>query len=192
MILSGDQIQKRLGKDIVIEPFDPEQLNPNSYNLSLHEELIVYEEVVLDMAKANRVRRLSIPPEGLILSPNQLYLGRTEERTETHNLVPMIEGRSSVGRLGLFVHVTAGFGDVGFSGYWTLEMFAVQPVRIFSHVPICQIFYHEITGEIVEYASKYQHNRDIQPSLLFQELAPDAAEDSDQLRFDFGVERSGG
>ena len=190
MILSGDEIQKRLGTDVVIEPFDPKQINPNSYNLTLHDELMVYEEVVLDMAKANRVRRVPIPEEGLILSPNQLYLARTVERTETHNLVPMIEGRSSVGRLGLFVHVTAGFGDVGFSGYWTLEMFAVQPVRIFPHVPICQIFYHEITGEIVEYSSKYQHNTDIQPSLLFQELSPDEEEDDDQLRFDFGTERS--
>ena len=108
---------------------------------------MVYEEVVLDMAKANRVRRIDdSADEGLVLSPNQLYLGRTVERTETHNLVPMIEGRSSVGRLGLFVHVTAGFGDVGFCGYWTLEMFAVQPVRIYPGVPICQIFYHEISG----------------------------------------------
>ncbi len=190
MILAGSQIQDRLGTDIVIDPFDPKRLNPNSYNLTLHDELMVYEEVVLDMAKANRVRRVSIPDEGLVLSPNQLYLGRTAERTETHHLVPMIEGRSSVGRLGLFVHVTAGFGDVGFCGYWTLEMFAVQPVRIYPHVPICQIFYHEITGDITEYDSKYQHNHDIQPSLLFQELAPERGEDEAQLVLDFGAERS--
>ena len=112
------------------------------------------------------------------MSPHQLYLGRTVERTETHNLVPMIEGRSSIGRLGLFVHVTAGFGDVGFSGYWTLEMFAVHPVRIYPGIPICQIFYHELTGEITEYASKYQNNHDIQPSLLFQELNPESAEET--------------
>ena len=170
MILSGKEIQKRLDSDILIEPFEESNLNPNSYNLSLHSELMVYEEVVLDMAKENRVRRVEIPPHGLVLSPNQLYLGRTAEKTTTHNLVPQIEGRSSVGRLGLFVHVTAGFGDVGFSGYWTLEMFAVQPVRIYPGIPICQIFYHEITGDVTEYASKYQHNRDIQPSLLYEEL----------------------
>ncbi|MCA9236447.1 MAG: dCTP deaminase, partial [Planctomycetales bacterium] len=127
MILTGQAIAERLGNDIKIEPYEPSRLNPNSYNLTLHDELIVYEEVVLDMVKDNRVRRVTIPDEGLVLSPNQLYLGRTVERTETHNLVPQIEGRSSVGRLGLFVHVTAGFGDVGFCGYWTLEMFAVQP-----------------------------------------------------------------
>ena len=113
------------------------------------------------------------------------------ERTETHNLVPMIEGRSSIGRLGLFVHVTAGFGDVGFCGYWTLEMFAVQPVAIYPGVPICQIFYHEIGGDITEYASnKYQHNADIQPSLLFKELNPNSEADPPR-KLDFGLEQPG-
>jgi dCTP deaminase len=188
MILSGQEIQRRLGGDIVIEGYDPARLNPNSYNLTLHDELMVYEEVVLDLAKPNRVRRLTIPEEGIVLSPNQLYLARTVERTTTHNLVPQIEGRSSIGRLGLFVHVTAGFGDVGFSGFWTLEMFAVQPVRIYAGVPICQIFYHQVTGEITEYASKYQHNRDIQPSLLFEELRRGDEADP-QLPLNFGMER---
>ena len=189
MILSGKEILSRIGEDIDIDPFDPERLNPNSYNLTLHNELMVYEEVVLDMAKANRVRRIPIPESGIVLSPNQLYLARTVERTTTHNLVPQIEGRSSVGRLGLFVHVTAGFGDVGFAGYWTLEMFAVQPVRIYPYTEICQIFYHELTGPVDEYSSKYQHNHDIQPSLLFEELDPERHNDP-QLPLDFGLERS--
>lgn len=185
MILSGHEIQRQLGRNIVIDPFDESRLNPNSYNLSLHDELLVYEEVVLDMRKSNRVERITIPTDGLVLTPNQLYLGRTIERTETHNLVPMIEGRSSIGRLGLFVHVTAGFGDVGFSGYWTLEMFAVQPVKIYPGVPICQIFFHQVAGEITEYASsKYQHNRDIQPSMLFRELCPES-DASQQLELAF-------
>ncbi|HJT34488.1 MAG TPA: dCTP deaminase [Pirellulales bacterium] len=192
MILSGLEIRRQLGQNIVIDPFDESHLNPNSYNLSLHDELMTYEEVVLDMRKANRVRRLTIPPEGLVLTPNQLYLGRTIERTETRGLVPMIEGRSSVGRLGLFVHVTAGFGDVGFCGYWTLEMFAVQPVRIYAGVSICQIFYHQLAGDYTAYASnKYQHNKDIQPSLLFKELTPHGEPDP-QLQLDFGIERSHG
>ena len=188
MILSGQEIQSRLGNDIVIDPFDPARLNPNSYNLTLHDELLVYEEVVLDMKKPNRTRRIKVPAEGLVLSPNQLYLGRTAERTETHNFVPMIEGRSSIGRLGLFVHVTAGFGDVGFCGYWTLEMFAVQPVRIYPGVAICQIIYHEIRGPFIGYSStKYQHNTDIQPSLLFRELNPECQQDP-QRRLPFGLE----
>ena len=193
MILSGQEIRQNLGTRIIIEPFDEAKLNPNSYNLTLHSELLTYEEVVLDMKQPNRVRRLVIPEDGLVLNPSQLYLGRTVERTETHGLVPMIEGRSSVGRLGLFVHVTAGFGDVGFCGYWTLEIFAVQPVRLYPPVPICQIFYHQIEGSIVEYCSdKYQNNRDIQPSLLYKELNPDAEREDPQLRLSFGGERSGG
>jgi dCTP deaminase len=187
MILTGTEIQSRIGGDIVIEPFNERQLNPNSYNLRLHNELLVYEEIVLDMRRPNRYRRYEIPPEGFVLHPNQLYLGRTAERTETHNLVPMIEGRSSVGRLGLFVHVTAGFGDVGFCGYWTLEMFAVQPVRVYAGVEIAQIFYHTVEGPVTEYASeKYQGNRDIQPSLLFKEFEEHRER---QMKLSFGQER---
>ena len=189
MILSGEEIRKHLGGQIVIDPFQEAHLNPNSYNLTLHNELLTYEEVVLDMRLQNRVRRLKIPEEGLVLNPSQLYLGRTVERTETHGLVPMIEGRSSVGRLGLFVHVTAGFGDAGFCGFWTLEMFAVQPVRIYPGVGICQIFYHRLDGAYRPYASdKYQHNRDIQPSLLFEELRRSDEADP-QLPLNFGIER---
>ena len=191
MILSGDEIRRRLGTDIVLDPFQDERLNPNSYNLTLHNELMVYEEVVLDMRQANRVRRIGIPDSGLVLQPNQLYLGRTSERTETHNLVPMIEGRSSIGRMGLFVHVTAGFGDVGFCGHWTLEIFAIQPIRVYPRILICQIFYHEIVGNIHEYSSdKYQNNHDIQPSLLFRELNPAADQGDPQLKFEFGFERA--
>ena len=184
MILSGREIQARLGGDVKIDPFNEDQLNPNSYNLRLHNELLVYEEIVLDMKRANRYRRIAIPPEGLVLEPNQMYLGRTVEYTETRNLVPMLEGRSSIGRLGMFVHITAGFGDVGFCGYWTLEMLAVQPVRIYAGVQVCQIFYHTVEGAITQYESgKYQRNTDIQPSLLHRELT---AHDERQRTLDFG------
>ncbi|MCB0301868.1 MAG: dCTP deaminase, partial [Calditrichaeota bacterium] len=119
MILSGKDIHSRLGKEIKIEPFSESQLNPNSYNLRLHNELLVYNETELDMRKKNEATLISIPEDGLLLETHKLYLGRTIEYTETDGLVPMLEGRSSVGRLGLFVHVTAGFGDVGFCGFWT-------------------------------------------------------------------------
>jgi dCTP deaminase len=186
MILSGEEISRNLGKNIKIDPYNPDNINPNSYNLTLHHDVVTYEEVVLDMRKSNRVRRMVIPESGLVLEPNRLYLGRTVERTETHNHVPMIEGRSSIGRLGLFVHVTAGFGDVGFKGFWTLEMFAVQPVKIYPGVAICQIFYHQIDGAIKEYKSnKYQNNTDIQPSLLYKELNPSAEEEDAQLTLGF-------
>ena len=114
---------------------------------------------------------MEVPPDGLELEPNRLYLGRTVEYTVTDGFVPMLEGRSSIGRLGLFVHVTAGFGDVGFRGYWTLEIFCVQPVRVYAGVEICQIFYHTVEGDYERYeGGKYQNNTDIQHSLLYRDF----------------------
>jgi deoxycytidine triphosphate deaminase len=87
-------------KEIVIEPFVERQLNPNSYNLRLHNELLVYEERILDMKKENRAKSLIIPEDGLMLEPEILYLARTVEYTKTEGYVPMLEGHSSIGRLG--------------------------------------------------------------------------------------------
>ena len=171
MILSGKEIKNKLGKEIVIEPFSEKQLNPNSYNLKLHNELLIYDETILDMKKQNKVNKIIIPEEGLVLEPGKLYLGRTLEYTATEKYVPMLEGRSSIGRLGLFIHVTAGFGDVGFRGYWTLEIFCVQPIRIYSGVELCQIYYHSIEGDYDMYSSgKYQNNEEVQPSLLYKDF----------------------
>lgn len=171
MILSGKEIKRRVGTDISIEPFNEDQVGPNSYNLRLHRELLVYTEPVLDMKKRNNVASVIIPQDGLVLEPRKLYLGRTIEYTKTDALVPMLEGRSSIGRLGLFIHITAGFGDVGFSGYWTLEISCIHPVRIYPGIEICQIFYHMIEGNYDLYTSdKYQNNRGIQPSMLYKEF----------------------
>ena len=171
MILSGKEIKSRIGDEIFIDPYDEKRINPNSYNLALHNELLVYKGSILDMKRINRVEKIIIPLSGLVLEPNRLYLGRTVEHTETKNLVPMLEGRSSIGRLGLFVHVTAGFGDVGFRGFWTLEIFCVQPIKIYPNVEICQVYYHTIEGEHENYSSgKYQNNKDTQASLLYRDF----------------------
>lgn len=171
MILSGKEIKRRLGKDIQITPFYESRLGPNSYNLSLHKDLLVYSTDHLDMKKENKFDQITIPEEGLVLERHKLYLGRTNEYTATENCVPMLEGRSSIGRLGLFIHVTAGFGDVGFRGYWTLEMYCVQPIRIYADVELCQIFYHTIDGDFDRYVSnKYQDNKGVQPSLLYKDF----------------------
>ena len=82
MILSGKEILKHMGKEIIITPFDEKRINPNSYNLSLADELLVYEQDELDMKKPNPTKRIVIPEEGLLLEPNRLYLGRTNEFTK--------------------------------------------------------------------------------------------------------------
>jgi dCTP deaminase len=178
MILSGKEIQNQLDKSIVIAPFNQAQLGPNSYNLRLHSELMVYNSAVLDMKKKHETSPIIIPEEGLLLEPHRLYLGRTVEYTATESYVPMLEGRSSIGRLGLFIHITAGFGDVGFKGFWTLEIFCVQPIRIYPNVEICQIFYHTIEGAYEKYgegiyknkSGKYQSNTSVQASMLYKDF----------------------
>lgn len=172
MILSGLEIEKNLGNGIVISPFNPSQLGPNSYNLRLHNELLVYDNPVLDMKTDNPSRLITIPESGYLLEPGVLYLGRTAEYTVTNKFVPMIEGRSSVGRLGIFIHSTAGFGDVGFAGFWTLEISCIKPVRIYPFVEIAQIYYHTLEGDYVPYSSpKYQNNTGIQASKLYMDFS---------------------
>jgi dCTP deaminase len=172
LILSGLEIERQINAgNISITPFERGLLNPNSYNLRLHGELLVYTDEILDMKKPLGTRKIDIPDDGLILSPGILYLGRTYEHTSTGRFVPMLEGRSSIGRLGLYIHVTAGFGDVGFSGYWTLEIQCVQPVKIYPMVEICQIYYHTINGEFKKYeGGKYQNNTGIQPSMSYKDF----------------------
>lgn len=171
MILTGSEIQKRIGSDIIIEPFNSKQLNPNSYNLKLDRKLLVYKDSVLDMKKKNEVEEIIIPERGLLLKPEKLYLGRTVERTETYNLVPMLEGRSSIGRLGVYIHVTAGFGDVGFQGVWTLELQCIHPIWIYPNVEIAQIYYHTVLGgQDIIYKGKYNFNNDVQASMLYKDF----------------------
>jgi dCTP deaminase len=173
MILSGAEIVNQNKKgNIHIDNFNDKQVNPNSYNLTLNKKLLTYKNEVLDMKKKNETEELIIPEEGLLIKPGKLYLGRTNERTYTKGFVPMLEGRSSIGRLGIFIHITAGFGDQGFNGFWTLEISCIQPVRIYADVEIGQIFYHSIKGDLIDYRSnKYQNNKDVQASMLYKDFA---------------------
>lgn len=170
MILSGKEIiaQQRKG-GLTIAPFDERRVNPNSYNLTLHNELTVYTCEVLDALRSNETDTFEIPEDGFVLEPGKLYLARTAEYTETRDFVPVIEGRSSIGRLGINIHATAGFGDIGFKGYWTLELSCIQPVVIYPYIRICQISYHTIAGDYEPYSGKYQGNSETQASMLYRE-----------------------
>ena len=170
MILSGEAIKEVIGKKISIDPFNEKQLNPNSYNLRLHNELLIYDEKILDMKKENRTKSITIPEEGLILKPNKLYLGRTVEFVKTDYYIPKLEGRSSIARLGIFVHICAGLGHIGSSGCWTLEIACVQPVKIYANIEICQLFFQTIEGKYQLYQNKYKDSRTIQPSMIYKDF----------------------
>lgn len=171
-ILTGDQIIKEVEMgNIVITPFNMKQVNPNSYNLKLGKRLLVYNNFPLDMRKENKTQELIIPDEGLYLNPGVLYLGETEEYTETPNHVPHIEGRSSIGRLGMQVHITAGFGDTGFRGKWTLEITVVHPLKVYHGTEVCQVAYQKTFGKISAYSGRYLGQNGAVPSCLFQDYA---------------------
>ena len=149
MILTDHTIRESIdnGK-IVIEPFIESNLGTNSYDVRLGSTLALYLDEVLDAKKHNKIETFEIPEEGYVLEPGNLYLGVTEEYTETHAHIPFLEGKSSVGRLGIDIHATAGKGDVGFCNYWTLEISVSKPVRVYHLMPIGQLIYFEAQGDV--------------------------------------------
>lgn len=166
MILSDQEITRAMkAGTIVIEPFDPSCLGSNSYDVHLGQKLATYNVKILDAKAHNAISYFDIPPEGYVLEPDILYLGVTQEYTETLGHVPFLEGKSSVGRLGIDIHATAGKGDIGFKNYWTLEISVKMPVRVYAGMPIGQIIYFEVKGAVnVPYDQK--------PSAKYNEKSP--------------------
>lgn len=150
MILTDKEILKNINylQSIIIEPFDLGCLGTNSYDVHLGKYLAYYTASTIDARVDNKTEEFEIPEEGYVLDPGKVYLGATTEYTETHLHVPFLEGKSSIGRLGIDIHATAGKGDVGFCGHWTLEVSCKQPVRIYAGMPIGQLIYFEVRGEI--------------------------------------------
>lgn len=166
MIFSDKKILESIEeKQIIIEPFDRSCLGTNSYDVHLSKYLAVYEDEVLDAKKHNTIREIIIPEEGYVLQPGTLYLGVTQEYTETHNSVPFLEGKSSIGRLGIDIHATAGKGDVGFCNTWTLEISCVHPVRVYEGMPVGQLIYFAVDGNIENYYNKKQNAKYIERTI---------------------------
>ena len=157
-MLTGSKILEEIENGgIQITPFDRTQLNPNSYNVRLGNTLKVYTEDVLDFEKDNPSKLIDIPSEGFILQPGELYIGNIIERVATDKYISAIDGRSSVGRLGILIHATAGFGDIGFNGNYTLEIFCIKPVRIYPNMLIGQVYFSAPYGDVdFLYRGRYQ------------------------------------
>jgi dCTP deaminase len=157
MILTGPEIvaSTHSGK-IVISPFEPDQVNPNSYNVRLGHTLLTYDAEVIDACRPNPTRATTMGPDGFVLQSGELYLGHTMEEVGSNYYVPLLFGRSSVGRLGLFVEITAPIGDIGFHGQWTLMLVPVRPLRVYPGMKIGQIMFFQSHGDIELYSGKYQ------------------------------------
>jgi len=157
MILTGREIVRRVEtEEIVISPFNPDHVNPNSYNFTLAEELRVYKPGEIDVRRQKPTKTIRIPPEGLVLKPRQLYLASTVERIGSTRFVPTYAARSSVARLGMFINLSAPLGDIGFIGRWTLQLLAMNPIRVYAGMPIGQMMFWKVKGQIELYDGKYQ------------------------------------
>jgi len=156
LILSGNSTREavRLG-DIVISPFTESQLGPNSYDFKLGDRCKVYKEIHLDARARNETKDIVVPKAGVIIRPDRVYLFNTQETLGSEKYVPIIRGRSSVGRLGLFINITADLIDVGSINQWTLQLHAVVPVRVFPGMLIGQVTFWMIDGDVSLYRGKY-------------------------------------
>jgi dCTP deaminase len=166
MILTDTRILEEMEKGTIkVVPYDRADLGSNSYDVHLGSTMALYVDEVLDAKKHNTIEYFEIPDEGIVLEPSKFYLGVTLEYTETHAHVPFLEGKSSTGRLGIDIHATAGKGDVGFCGNWTLEISCKQPVRVYKGMPIGQLIYFPVDGDIeVKYNQKSNAKYSGQPN----------------------------
>lgn len=188
MILTGPEIKRQMDLgEICIDPFNEKHIGPNSYDVTLNSKLICYDfdlpnkqgMQVLDMKGHHSTCEIEIPEEGLILSPGDLYLAMTNETAVSKKFVPMLEGRSSIGRLGINIHSTAGFGDIGW-GYtpegdcikptWTLEISVIRQVRIYPNVKIGQVYFMVAQGDVKMYTGKYSSQKIPQSSMSFKDF----------------------
>jgi dCTP deaminase len=174
MILNGDEIYEAIQNgSIGIEPFFPNKIGTNSYDVHLSQMLLEYEEAIIDPKRKNHTREIKIPEDGIVLNPGQFVLGSTKEfcSNNANCIVPMIEGKSSVARLGISVHITAGFGDVKFCGNWTLEIMVAQRVRVYYDMPIAQLYWLRTTPTERCYKGKYQNQRGVVASRSFVDFS---------------------
>lgn len=138
---------------ITIDPFDPAQVNPNSYNVRIDTNTIL-RHTATEMRWGNK----DYTQNDLYLLPGEFYLASTVEKIGSRVFVPLLEGRSTAARHGVSIHVTAGFGDIGYTGRWTLELTVVKPILLMPNMLIGQVYFlipNQATAE--QYDGRYSH-----------------------------------
>ncbi len=184
MILSDRDIIKRVkNKEIIIDPFKIENLQPSSLDLELSKKVRVFDnwqQGEIDVRqKIDPSRVIKIKKTGFVLHPGEFILGSTrEEFTLPLDVAAKLEGRSSLGRLGLIVHATAGYVDPGFSGWLTFEIANISrlPIRMYAGMRIAQIVFYQMTSKVKnpygskKLKSKYQGQKGPTASKYWQDL----------------------
>ena len=168
-MLTASQIQKDWEAGVIeITPFDPAQLNINSYDLRIGDTYKIIKtaapglcmdphNIRIDTKEIVEYEERDIPEYGMQLQPGELYLIPTLERVGTDYYIPMVTGRSSLGRIGVSVHCEAGFGDIGYHGVWTLQLKSTYKTVIYPYTRVAQVYFMTPVGEIdTLYHGKYQ------------------------------------
>lgn len=164
MILTGSEIIKEYKNGhLTIEPFDKDLINPNSYNYRLGDQLQIFLGV-----KDNKqlFEEITIPESGYILKPHQMYLGHTFEVLGSNKYASWLIGRSSLGRLGLFLQISANLGHTGAAHSWTLEIVCTIPFIIYPRMKIGQISFWENYGDVDSYKGVYAQFNTPKTSML--------------------------
>jgi dCTP deaminase len=175
MILTGLAIHTAvMNGDIVIEPYNSDQLGSNSYDFKLGNRCKIYRDYILDSAHENPTIDITMDKDGMMLSPDRVYLFNTYEKMGSTKYVPIIRGRSSVGRLGIFIDITADLIDIGSVNQWTLQIRAVTPVRIYPEMLIGQVTFWVVTGEVDLYHGKYAKLQSPVSSLSYLDFRQDS------------------
>jgi dCTP deaminase len=147
VILTGPEIARQRDRGtLTIEPFIPVQLNPVSYNYRLGGVLRTHRAAVIDTHAAHELEEFAIPDKGAVLQPGRVYLGTTVEEIGSNWFVPSLIGRSSLGRLGMFLQFSADLGNVGSCHHWTLEIKVVQPTRVYAGMVAGQVTFWATVG----------------------------------------------
>lgn len=161
-MIKGNRFWHEYGEEL-INPFFPEHIQPNGIDLQLGSQLIDYNNQGHIDTKGRIPKGKTMDNmmnEGFVLKPHGFYLGTTHEKVKIpHGLVGRVEGRSSIGRLGVTVHVTAGFIDTGFDGHITLEIVNLSNnwIKIYPMQRICQLIMERCESSDELYNGKYQN-----------------------------------
>ena len=167
MILTGDEIRVEVERGrIVIDPFDPDFLESNSYGFHLDDSLLQYTDDLLDPFGLKNVYPLTIPEDGMVLEPGELYLGRTMERMGSTHTAAHLYGRLSTSSCGIFIQASAPLGHTGAIIPWTLELTVARPVRVYPKILLGKICFWESQGTITPYQGRYHASTTVVESLL--------------------------
>lgn len=155
-MLNRDALMEEIKRGSIHVDNGKKNLGENYIEVTLGDKLKVYDTPSLSVKEPAPARDISIPETGLILKPNELYIGRTQEYTETYGFVPLLAGATELAAVGMEIHVTAGFGDNGFSGTWTLEIVCANPTIVYPGMPIGKLYYAPLIGDAsIKYCGKY-------------------------------------